>query len=80
MAPVESSAAGAKPAARNAASTSPMGAGDTATVGARVRSATSSAAGAATAWASSAGSSQRTNEAAMPIRSCPCRRATSSMR
>ena len=67
MAPEESSAAGAKPAARNAVSTSPIGAGDTATVGARGRNCTSSVAGAATACASSAGSSQRTNDAAIPI-------------
>ncbi len=34
----------------------------------------------ATAWASSAGSSHRTNDVAMPTRSWPWRRATSSMR
>ncbi|CLL87842.1 Uncharacterised protein [Mycobacterium tuberculosis] len=79
-APVESSAAGAKPAPRNVTRTSDIGAGDTATVGARARSASPSASGAATTWASSVGSSHRTNDAAMPIRSWPCRRATSSMR
>ena len=78
--PVESSAAGAKPASRSAASTSEIGACDTATVGASSRISSCSAAGAATACASSAASSHRTNDAAMPTRSCPCRRATSSIR
>ena len=55
--------------ALSACSTSAIGAGDTATVGARARSCSPSVAGAATAWASSVGSSHRTNEAAMPIRS-----------
>src|SRR6516165_91142 len=49
--PEESSAAGAKPAPRNATSTSAIGAGDTATVGARTRSGSFSA-DTATAWAS----------------------------
>ena len=57
-----------------------IGACDTATVGASSRISSGSAAGAPTACASSAGSSHRTNDAAIPTRSCPCLRATSSMR
>ena len=69
MAPEESSAAGAKPALRSAASTSDIGACDTATVGASSRISSGSAAGAPTACASSTGSSHRTNDAAIPTRS-----------
>ena len=80
IAPDESSAAGTKPARRSTASTSAIGACETATVGASMRTCNPSRAGAEMAWANSAGSSHLMNDVAMPTRSCPCLRATSSIR
>ncbi|SKZ93281.1 Uncharacterised protein [Mycobacteroides abscessus subsp. abscessus] len=54
--------------------------GEMATVGASARSARCSAASLRNTAASIVGSSHRMNDDAMPTRSCPCLRATSSIR
>ena len=65
---------------RNAASTSLIGACDTATVGASSRRSSCSRRRGRPPGPAASGSSHRTNDAAMPTRSWPCRRATSSIR